>query len=198
MSEAAGSSTASFDAGASPAQEEEEQEVIEVATEGGASNPTAVRIKTPAAIYRENHGEYDVPQATIDAIESFKVPDGFQREGAREDSFLYSLGNYYTPVEKSSKNYTAHYKCQVGACRTSKKTIPCKNGARSNVNKHLRDLHHLRGAKGDVRSQSTQNKAGNIKEAAAASKTFSVGEKRCVFVLKKNQEIKERTSLFLL
>ena len=128
MSEAAGSSTAHPEAGATTSpgvaapsqQEEKENEVLDVSTEGGASTTQAVRTKQPAPIYDKNGAEYNVPQVTIDAIESFTVPVGFQQVGAREDSFLYSLGNYYATanVAKSSEDFSAHYKCQVGACRT--------------------------------------------------------------------------------
>lgn len=74
-----------------------------------------MRVKEPAPIYDKHGAEFELPQVTITAIEWFKVPDGFQQEGAREDSFMYSLGNYYTPadlVNKSSR-FTAFYKCQL-------------------------------------------------------------------------------------
>eukprot|EP00904_Undaria_pinnatifida_P012849 jgi/Undpi1/8695/HiC_scaffold_25.g11160.m1 len=134
-----GSSAASTDdAGASFSQDASGQqaEVIEVETEeGGASNMAkAVCVVEPAKIFDVRTGAaFAVPQAVIDAIESFKVPADFQQEGAREDSFMYSLGNYAKPKptylnKDSSKNTTAEFHCQAStASRRSKKMIPCAN-----------------------------------------------------------------------
>ena len=58
--------------------------MIEVETEeGGASNKAkAVCAVEPAKIFDVRTGaEFAVPQAVIDAIESFTVPADFQQEG---------------------------------------------------------------------------------------------------------------------
>lgn len=68
MSDAAGSSTASPDAGASQEQHQDVG-VPDVSTEGASR---AVRIKEPAPIYGKQGEAYEPPKATIDAIESFK------------------------------------------------------------------------------------------------------------------------------
>ena len=39
---------------------------------------------------------------TIAAINGFEAPSGFQEEGSREQSFLYSLGNYIKPIGSSA------------------------------------------------------------------------------------------------
>lgn len=142
--------------------------------------------KQPAPIYDEQGDEFDVPQVTIDAIESFQVPGGFQQQGSREESFLFSLGNYYEAVGVVSKNsaaFKAFYKCQVGTCRLGKKTIPCAKGSRSNVNKHHREVHKLRGSKGQTRQANLRTSTSSFHQAMEAKKTFSVGETRCVFFL---------------
>ena len=74
------------DAGASSSQDAagQQAEVIEVETEeGGASNKAkAVCAVEPAKIFDVRTGaEFAVPQAVIDAIESFTVPADFQQEG---------------------------------------------------------------------------------------------------------------------
>eukprot|EP00904_Undaria_pinnatifida_P010168 jgi/Undpi1/6281/HiC_scaffold_20.g08765.m1 len=105
MSQAdSGSSSAASndDAGACSSQDAagQQAEVIEVETEeGGASNKAkAVCAVEPAKIFDVRTGvEFAVPQAVIDAIDPFKVPADYQQEGAREDSFMYSLGNYVQP-----------------------------------------------------------------------------------------------------
>ncbi|CAB1099071.1 unnamed protein product [Ectocarpus sp. CCAP 1310/34] len=171
---AASSAAASSVAGAGAGTDAPSEDVVEVSA---GVDSAAVRLKQPAPIYTKSGDDFVVPQVTIDSIESFKAKDEYQREGAREDSFLYSLGNYAAPVEKSGK-WIGYYKCQVGKCRTSTKTTPCPKGSKSNVNKHFREVHQLVGAKGAVRMENAQNHQGNIRAAMGASKTFGVGGKR--------------------
>ena len=159
MSDAAGSATGSPEAGgpeagASSHQEAEEKQAEEVevvgSADGGASHP--VRTKVPAPIFDQHGAEYSVPQVTVDAIESYVVPPGFQQEGAREEFFLCSLGNYIVPsgVDRNSASFNPTFRCQLGKCRTMKggKIIPCTKGHKSNVNKHFRNIHKLWGSNG--------------------------------------------------
>ncbi|CAB1115499.1 unnamed protein product [Ectocarpus sp. CCAP 1310/34] len=104
MSDASGGSAASApDAGGSPgtstlapgsstqdAQQDNEVVVVPGSTSGGAPQQS-VNVKRPPPVFRASGGEYDVPEATKNAVASFVVPAGFQQEGAREDSFMYSL-----------------------------------------------------------------------------------------------------------
>ena len=117
------SAASTDDAGASSSQNAagQQAEVIEGETEeGGASNKVkAFCVVEPAKSFDVRPGtEFAVPQAVIDAIESFKVPADFQQEGAREDSFMYSLGNYVKPKptylnKDGSKSTTAKFYCQL-------------------------------------------------------------------------------------
>ncbi|CAM9771361.1 unnamed protein product, partial [Pylaiella littoralis] len=169
MSDAGGGSAASApDAGGSPgtstlapgsstqdAQQDNEVVVVPGSTSGGAPQES-VNVKRPAPVFHVGGGEYDVPEATKNAVASFVVPAGFQQEGAREDSFLFSLGNYYVPVgvvSRTSAENKAWFRCQVGGCIKDGKTIPCPKGHKSNVNKHLKDSHQLRGGQGKSREQ---------------------------------------------
>ena len=105
----------------------QQPEVIGVETEeGGASNKAkAVYVVESAMIFDVRTGaEFAVRHAVIDAIESFKVPTDFQQEGAREDSFTYSLGNYVKPKptylnkDGGKNNTTTELYCQASAaCR---------------------------------------------------------------------------------
>ena len=126
-----GSSPAPTDnAGASCSQHAARQkaEVIKGETEeGGASNKAkAVCVVEPVEIFDVKIGEFAMPQAVIDAIELFKVPADFQHEGAREDSFMYSLGNYVKPKptylnKDGNKNTTPIFYCQALRAEKAKK-----------------------------------------------------------------------------
>ena len=71
---------------ANAGQSTEQEDEVVVSTAGASQQPVSTR--APAPIFDNNGADYDVPQETIDAIESFVVPSGYQREGAREESFL--------------------------------------------------------------------------------------------------------------
>ena len=126
------SAASTDDAGSSFSQDAagQQAEAIEVETEerGASNKATAVCIVEPAKIFDVRTGaEFAVPQAVIDAIESFKVPADFQQEGPREDSFMYSLGNYVKPKptylnKDGSKDTTAEFYCQTStACRKARR-----------------------------------------------------------------------------
>ena len=100
MSDASSGSAASPGAGGpapgSPQQEEaaDDEAVIVTGSTSGGDSQLSVKLVKPAPIYHLNGVEFVVQEVTKNAIESFVVPDGFQQEGAPEDSFLFSLGNY--------------------------------------------------------------------------------------------------------
>ena len=83
-----------------------EPEVIEVAP------GKTVAVITPKLVYQIN-GEtkhvYDVPAETTKAIDDFVVPEHYRREGAREASFMHSLGAYCVSADKN--NSSAVYHC---------------------------------------------------------------------------------------
>lgn len=60
---------------------------------------TSYVVRVKQYLYSTTGQEYrgKVLESTIAAIERFKGPEGFQQEGGREDSFLYSPGNYIKP-----------------------------------------------------------------------------------------------------
>ncbi|CAN0267242.1 unnamed protein product, partial [Ectocarpus sp. 4 AP-2014] len=194
MSDASGGSAAPAPApdaggltapGSSPQQDApQDNEVVVVpgSTSGAGAPQQSVNTKRPAPIFLVKGGdEYVVPEATKNAISSYAVPEGFQQEGAREDSFMFSLGIYCVPigvVRRSSAENKAFFKCMVGACIKSGKTVPCKKGNKSNVNKHFREKHDLRGCLGKEREERAQTRQGNIVSAMAAATTFGVGARR--------------------
>ena len=74
-----------------------EPEVIEVAP------GKTVAVITPKLVYKilgDTQQVYDVPAETAKAVDDFVVPRGYRREGAREASFMYSLGVYCVPADK--------------------------------------------------------------------------------------------------
>lgn len=59
----------------------------------------AMPVLKPAHVYHSTIGqEYGIPEATIAASNGCNVHEGFQQEGNREGSFIYSMGNYIEPV----------------------------------------------------------------------------------------------------
>ena len=149
-------SSASADPGSSstPAQgnSHDDADVVIVRSGGGAGEEgprdvveggrgDGVRVIKPALVYRTNTNEVvEVDQRVIEAVDAFRVPDGFVRSGNREQSYMYSLGVY---VEHGA-SVNHKYFCMADAgCRSSKKTIPCKGEDRSNVNSHLKSKHKL-------------------------------------------------------
>ncbi|CAM9557121.1 unnamed protein product, partial [Ascophyllum nodosum] len=156
------------------------QEAIDITPEAPEAASTTCFVE-PAKVYNSTTGDlYDVSADTIAAINGFEAPSGFQEEGSREQSFLYSLGNYIKPIGvEEGGQYTGKFFCQVTkACRSANKIVPCKQGKRSNVNKHMLNKHSLRGQKGEDMCSTRKGKAGTIQAALGASKTFAVGTKR--------------------
>ena len=171
--------------GSSPQDAQQDEVVVVAGSTSGGAPQQSVNLKRPAPIFDSKGEEYVVPEATKNPIESFVVPDGFQQEGSREDSFLFSLGNYCSPtgvVSKTSAENKAWFRCQVGTCIKLKggKIIPCQKGNKSNVNKHLHEEHQLHGSSGKKRKQRAQTRQGNIVAAMSAATTFNVGARRCV------------------
>ena len=80
--------------GSPPQEAADDEAVIVTGSTSGGDSQLSVKLVKPAPICDLNGMEFVVPEVTKNAIDSFVVPDGFQQEGAREDSFLFSLGNY--------------------------------------------------------------------------------------------------------
>lgn len=136
-----------------------------------------VRLLEAAPVYRTNGNEYTVPPETIAAIESFRAPDGYRQSGSREDSYMYSVGNFTKPVD--SKNKTGKFHCQASkSCRINQKTIACKNMSRSNVNKHMKEVHGLVGQRYVSRDETAKTRTGRIEQSLQSSKIFGAGATR--------------------
>lgn len=92
----------------------------------GASVP----VIRPALVYNKQGDVVEVLETVVQAVDAFRVPDDFVRKGAREQSYMYSLGVYCEkPGSKDHKFF-----CLASAdCRRIKKSIPCRNGDRSQV-----------------------------------------------------------------
>ena len=73
-------------------------EVIDVDAE-----KKAVPAILPAPVYNSITGDvYELPAETIKAVDGFPVPAGFRREGAREASFMYSIGVYVQTIDEKT------------------------------------------------------------------------------------------------
>ena len=64
-----------------------------------------------------------LPADIVQAVDDFKVPDGYGREGSRERSFMYSLGVYVVPL--AEEDHKHKYFCMADpACRKNKTAVP--------------------------------------------------------------------------
>ena len=92
------SSLTSAAAGGAADESTATQEAIDITPEAPEAASTTCFVE-PAKVYNSTTGDlYDVSADTIAAINGFEAPSGFQEEGSREQSFLYSLGNYIKPI----------------------------------------------------------------------------------------------------
>ena len=130
-------------------------EVIEV------DDNKAVLVITPALVYNMKGEVYELPADIVQAVDDFKVPDGYRREGCRERSFMYSLGVEVVPL---AEDYHKHkYFCMADhSCRKNKTTVPCKKGDGRNVNTHHKSKNRLRGVAGAVKAGNQKQAKGNI------------------------------------
>ena len=64
------------------------------ASGGGPSSPTPTHTSTGGRSYRRGRGKK--------AVDGFPVPADFRREGAREASFMYSIGVYVETIEEKT------------------------------------------------------------------------------------------------
>lgn len=134
---------------------------------GGEGTEDAPPVIEPALVYNKQGEVVELEADVVEAVDSFKVPDGYVRKGARDGSFMYSLGVYAEAVEGESHKY---FCLASGACRRSRKVIPCKRGDRSNVNTHHRSAHGLQGKTGVMKTEKKKMAQGDIKDSFVASK----------------------------
>lgn len=151
-------------------EEEEEKEKVDPGTSSFRR-----RIQRPSApVYVSETGlEYVVPQEVREAVDAFRAPDGYECAGDREQSFIYSVGNYVQPIDTTSALKPTYF-CQCSAqCREAKHQIPCTRGSRSNVNKHLQNVHGIRGSVGQARAVAAAAQGVKVspETPAKASKT---------------------------
>ena len=115
------SSAPSLDRGSgsssTPPAARSQPEVIEV------DGNKAVLAITPALV----HDRSLLPADIVKAVDDFKVPEGYRKEGCRERSFMYSLGVYVVPL--AEEDHKHEYFCTADpSCRKNKATAPCKKG----------------------------------------------------------------------
>lgn len=147
-------------------------EVEEVAGAG-------VPVIRPALVYNKQGDVVEVPEKVVQAVDGFRVPDGFVRKGAREQSYMYSLGVY---CEKTGSKDHKFFCCAGSDCRRINKSIPCKNGDRSNVNTHLKSKHDMQGTGGVTKDAKKKETQASVQESFNASMNSGVGKNRCVCV----------------
>lgn len=143
---------------------------VGVVREGGG-NGGVPAIRT-TLVYNKQGEVHELGTDVVQAVDDFKVPSGYTRKGSPESSFMYSLGVYAEAVEGENHKY---FCLASGACRRSKKVIPCKRGDRSNVNTHHKGVHGLQGKSGVMKSEKKKMVQGGIKDSFAASKNLIVG-----------------------
>lgn len=155
---------------------------VEAAGDGGgtAAAEDAPVIEQPALVYNKQGQVVELEADVVKAVGGFKAPDGYVRKGARDGSFMYSLGVYAEALEGDNHKY---FCLASGTCRRSKKMIPCKRGDRSNVNTHHRSAHGLQGKSGVLKTKKKKMAQGGTKDSLAASRNSGVGTtNRCVCV----------------
>ncbi|CAN0260684.1 unnamed protein product [Pylaiella littoralis] len=137
----------------------------------GASVP----VIRPALVYNKQGDVVEVLETVVQAVDAFRVPDDFVRKGAREQSYMYSLGVYCEkPGSKDHKFF-----CLASAdCRRIKKSIPCRNGDRSNVNTHLKSKHNMQGTGGVTKGAKKKETQASVQESFNASINSGVGKNR--------------------
>ena len=119
----------------------------------------AVPVISPAPVFNSRTGDvYEVPAETIKTVDAFTVPAGFRRVGARELSFMYSIGVYVEPIDENTA--PCKYFCLAStSCRQQKTVIPCKGRDRANVNKHLKKHHEMQGKVSLVKGENKKRNA---------------------------------------
>ena len=141
------------------------------------SDGEGVPVIKPALVYTKEGDIVEVAETVVEAVDGFRVPDGFVRKGAREDSYMYSLGVY---CEKRDSIDHKYFCLADSVCRRAKKAIPCKKGDRSNVNTHLKAKHNMQGTGGVKKDAKKQQAKQSIQACFNASRNSGVGTNRCV------------------
>ena len=78
--------------------------------------PEAVLVITPALVYGMKGDVYVLSTDIVQAVDDFKVPDGYRTEGCREPSFMYSLGVYVASL--AEEDHKPKYFCMADpSCR---------------------------------------------------------------------------------
>ena len=63
----------------------------------------AVPVILPAPVYNSLTEDVNgLPAETVKAVDGFRVPAGFRREGTREASFMYSIGVYVETTDEKT------------------------------------------------------------------------------------------------
>ena len=147
--------------------------------EGGGKGVAVIK---PALVSNTGGGDvFDVPKATVKAVDDFEVPRGYKREGTRESSFMYSLGVYVVPVKEGDKQNKHKYFCLTDTtCRRKNCVVLCRDGDHSNVNTHHKVKHRLCGAASVVKAGRKAAGRETIEKSFNASKNSAAGTNRCV------------------
>ena len=121
--------------------------VVTLDREGEAQHPRdGRRFVLPAITYEATtRQQVTIPEDVRRAVESFEPPAGTIAEGSVTQSFIYSWGVYCrSQSHTGAQGIQPRFFCIASEkCRRNKTVIPCKNGDRSNVSKHMRVAHNL-------------------------------------------------------
>eukprot|EP00903_Cladosiphon_okamuranus_P010518 g9948.t1 len=160
----------------SPPNGEAEGGTSDVEAVGGGGGATTASEDAPAIepalVYNKQGEVVELEADVVEAVDGFKVPAGYVRKGARDGSFMYSLGVYAEAQEGENHKY---FCLASGSCRRRRKVIPCKRGDRSNVNTHHRSAHGLQGKTGVLKTEKKKIAQGSTKDSLVESRNSGLG-----------------------
>ena len=128
--------------------------------------------------------EFIDPEDVRRAVESFEPPAGTIAEGSVTQSFIYSWGAYCrSQSHTGAQGIQPRFFCLASEkCRRNRTVIPCKNGDRSNVSKHMRAVHNLTSRISLARADNSAVIKSGATDLLKTRSIFGVGTRRCVRV----------------
>ena len=159
--------------------------VVTSDTEGEAQQPRS-GVVLPAITYEATSREQvKVPEDVRRAVEGFEPPVGTIADGSVTQSYIYSWGVYCRSLSHtSSQRITPRFFCLANdKCRRHKTVIPCKNGDRSNVSKHMRAAHNFTSGISLARADNSAVIKSGAANLLKTGRIFGVGTERYVRVV---------------
>lgn len=119
-----------------------------------------------------------MPDSVKAALDAFVPPAGTERGGSHEQGYIYSWGAYCVP-RLGVMNVEPRFFCLASStCRNNSQVIPCKNGDRSNVNKHLKSVHKLVSKTSMAWAEKKSDTDDGVLKVQQGARTLGVGKIR--------------------